>query len=88
MQQVLTCVLKLNRKKNARSLPTTCEHREPLASVLGWECSVVVVVYLYSLSASVRPVVGARALGMSGAFISNASDSDRCPLESRGTCEP
>ena len=74
MQQVLTCVLQLNKKKTALSLPTTYEHRNHWR--LFWVGSVVLWLLCISVaSASLRPVVGARALGMSGAFISNASDS-------------
>ena len=74
MQQVLTCVLKLNRKKNARSRPPTYEHRRYWC--LFWVGSAALWLLCISIvSASVRPVVGARALGMGGAFISNASDS-------------
>lgn len=74
MQQVLTCVLQLNKKKKALSLPTTYEHRNHWR--LFWVGSVVLWLLCISVaSASLRPVVGARALGMGGAFISNASDS-------------
>ena len=74
MRQVLTCVLKLNRKKKVLSLPTTYEHRNCWR--LFWVGSVVLWLLCISVAlASLRPVVGARALGMSGAFISNASDS-------------
>ena len=74
MRQVLTCVLKLNKKKKARNLPTTYEHRRHWR--LFWLGSAALCLLCISIaSASFRPVVGARALGMSGAFISNASDS-------------
>ena len=74
MQQVLTCVVKLNRKKKARSQSTTYEHRNHWR--LFWVGSAALWLLCISIaSASFRPVVGARALGMSGAFISNASDS-------------
>ena len=74
MRQVLTCVLKLNRKKHARSQPTRYEHRRYWR--LFWVGSAALWLLCISIaSASVRPVVGARALGMSGAFISGASDS-------------
>ena len=74
MRQVLTCVLKLNRKQKALSLPTTYGHRNHWR--LFWAGSVALWLLCISVaSASLRPVVGARVLGMSGAFISNASDS-------------
>ena len=74
MRQVLTCALKLNRKKKARSLQTTYEHRNHWR--LFWVGSAVLWLLCISIaSASFRPVVGARALGMSGALISGASDS-------------
>ena len=74
MRQVCTCVLRLNRKKKARSLSTTYEYRNHWR--LFWVGSAALWLLCISIaSASFRPVVGARALGMSGAFISNASDS-------------
>ena len=74
MQQVLTCVLKFSKKKEARSLSTTYEHRRYWH--LFWVGSAALWLLCISVaSASFRPVVGARVLGMSGAFISNASDS-------------
>ena len=74
MRQVLTCVLKLNKKKKARSRPIVYKHLRPWC--LFWIGSVALWLLCISIaSASSRPVVGARALGMSGAFISSASDS-------------
>ena len=74
MQQVLTCVLQLNSKKKVLSLPTTYEHRSHWR--LFWVGSAVLWLLCISIaSASFRPEVGARALGMSGALISSANDS-------------
>ena len=74
MRQVLTCVLKLKRKKKARSLSAAYKHLSRWC--LFWVGSAVLGLLCISIAlASFRPVVGARALGMSGAFISNASDS-------------
>ena len=74
MRQVVTCVLKLNRKKKARSLSAAYKHLSRWC--LFWVGSAALGLLCISIAlASFRPVVGARALGMSGAFISNASDS-------------
>ena len=74
MRQVFTCILSLNKKKKARSLPTVYGHRRHWR--LFWVGSAALwLLYVSIASASFRPVVGARALGMSGAFISSASDS-------------
>lgn len=74
MRQVPTCILKFSNKRKARSLPTTyehCRHR-----LLFWIGSAALWLLCISIAAgSLRPVVGARALGMSGAFISSATDS-------------
>ena len=74
MRQVPTCILKFHGKKKACFLPTTHGHRSR------WRQSCVAGAALWLLcisiaSASFRPVIGARALGMSGAFISSADDS-------------
>lgn len=74
MRQVPTCILKFINKKKAHNLPTTYTHRNDRR--LFWIGSAALWLLCISIaSASFRPVVGARALGMSGAFISNASDS-------------
>lgn len=74
MRQVPTCILKFINKKKTHSLPTTYTHRSHWR--LFWIGSVVLWLLCISIaSASFRPVIGARALGMSGAFISSASDS-------------
>lgn len=74
MRQVSTCVLKSNTKKKVRSLSTICGRRSHWR--LFWVGSAALWLLCISIaSASLRPVVGARALGMSGAFISSASDS-------------
>ena len=74
MRQVPTCILKFNNKKKGRILPATYGHRSRWH--LFWVGSAVLWLLCISIaSASFRPVVGARALGMSGAFISDASDS-------------
>ena len=74
MRQVPTCILKFNNKKKGRILPATSGHRSRWH--LFWVGSAVLWLLCISIaSASFRPVVGARALGMSGAFISDASDS-------------
>ena len=74
MRQVPTCILKFNNKKK-RAHPTGyIRHRSRWH--LFWVGSAVLWLLCISIaSASFRPVVGARALGMSGAFISDASDS-------------
>ena len=74
MRQVSTCILKFNKKRKARSLSTTYRHlsRWHLFWIGG---AVLCLLYISIASASLRPTIGARALGMSGAFISNASDS-------------
>ena len=74
MRQVLTCILKFSNKRKVHSLPTRYEHRSHWCLV--WVGSAVLwLLCVFIASASFRPVVGARALGMSGAFISSASDS-------------
>ncbi len=74
MRQVSTCILKFNNKRKARNLLTTYERCRYWS--LFWVGSVVLWLLCVSIvSASLRPVVGARALGMSGAFISGATDS-------------
>ena len=74
MRQVPTCILKFNNKKKTRSLPVAYEHRRHWC--LFWVGSAALWLLCISIaSASFRPVVGARALGMSGAFISSANDS-------------
>ncbi len=74
MRQVLTCILKFNNRKKGRILPATYGHRSRWH--LFWVGSAALWLLCISIaSASVRPVVGARVLGMSGAFISDASDS-------------
>ena len=74
MRQVPTCILKFNNKKKGRILPATSGHRSRWH--LFWVGSAVLWLLCISIaSASFRPVVGVRALGMSGAFISDASDS-------------
>ena len=74
MRQVPTCILKFNGKRKGCSMPSTDEHRSRWC--LAWVGSAVLWLLCVSIaSASFRPVVGARALGMSGAFISSASDS-------------
>lgn len=74
MRQVPTCILKLNKKRKGCFSPTTNGYRNR------WHhfCVGSVVLWLLCISiasASYRPVIGARALGMSGAFISSADDS-------------
>ena len=74
MRQVPTCILKFNNKRKTRRLPTTCGHRRHWC--LFWIGSAALWLLCISIaSSSVRPEVGARALGMSGAFISSATDS-------------
>ncbi len=74
MRQVPACILEFNNKRKGRSLPTIYGHRRHWC--LFWVGSAVLWLLWVSIaSASLRPVVGARVLGMSGAFISNASDS-------------
>ena len=74
MRQVSTCVLKSSRKKKVRSLSTIYRRRSHWC--LFWVGSAALWLLCISIaSASLRPVVGARALGMSGAFISSTSDS-------------
>ena len=74
MRQVFTCILDFNNMRKARSLPTTYGHRRHWR--LFWIGGAVFLLLCISIaSASLRPMVGARALGMSGAFISNTSDS-------------
>ena len=74
MRQVPTCILKFSNKRKTRSVPTAYGHRHRWR--LFWFGSAVLWLLCVSIaSASLRPVVGARALGMSGAFISSASDS-------------
>lgn len=74
MRQILTGILKFNKKRKGRFLPTTYEHCSRWRQL----CVGSAVLWLLCLSiasASYRPVIGARALGMSGAFISSADDS-------------
>ena len=74
MQQVPTCILKFNNKGKGRILPVTYGHRSHWR--LFWVGSAALWLLCISIaSASFRPVVGARALGMSGAFINSVSDS-------------
>ncbi len=74
MQQVSTCILKFNNKRKGRILPATYGHRSHWR--LFWVGSAALWLLCISIaSASLRPVVGARALGMSGAFINSVSDS-------------
>ena len=74
MQQVPACIVKFDKKKRVRFLRATYEHRNRWLQL----CVGGAVLWLLCISiasASLRPVVGARALGMSGAFISSADDS-------------
>lgn len=74
VQHVPACVLKSNKKKRGRLLLGTCRPRNRWLQL----CVGSAVLWLLCISiasASLRPVVGARALGMSGAFISSADDS-------------
>lgn len=74
VQHVPACILKSNKEKRGRFLRTTYEHRNRWVQL----CVAGAVFWLLCISiasASLRPVVGARALGMSGAFISSADDS-------------
>ena len=74
VQHVPACVLKSNKKKRVRLLPATYRHRNRWLQL----CVGSAVLWLLCISiasAALRPVVGARALGMSGAFISSADDS-------------
>ena len=74
MQHVPACILKFEKKKSVRFLRTTYEHRNRwLQRCVGG--AVLWLLCISIASASLRPVVGARALGMSGAFISSADDS-------------
>lgn len=73
-QHVPACVLKSNKKKRVHLLPVTYRNRDSWLQL----CVGSAVLWLLCVSiasASLRPVVGARALGMSGAFISSADDS-------------
>lgn len=74
VQHVPVCVLKSNKKKRVRLLSVTYRHRNRWLQL----CVGSAVLWLLCISitsAALRPVVGARALGMSGAFISSADDS-------------
>ncbi len=74
VQHMPACVFKSNKKKRSRLLPVTYRHRNRWLQL----CVGSAVLWLLCISiasASLRPVVGARALGMSGAFISSADDS-------------
>ncbi len=74
VQHVPACILKSDKKKKVRFLRTTYEPRDRWLQL----CVGGAVLWLLCISiasASLRPVVGARALGMSGAFISSADDS-------------
>ena len=74
VQHVPACILKSDKKKRVRFLRTTYEPRDRWLQL----CVGGAVLWLLCISiasASLRPVVGARALGMSGAFISSADDS-------------
>ncbi len=74
MRQVSTCTVKLNKKGKKAVLPTTNGYRSHRYSF----CVGSLVLWLLCsslASASYRPVIGARVLGMSGAFISNVDDS-------------
>lgn len=74
MRQVPTCILKFNKKRKVCSLSAGYEHRNHWR--LFWVGSAALWLLCISIaSASFRPMVGARALGMSGALISGASDS-------------
>ena len=74
MRQVPTCILKFSNKRKTRSLPAAYEHRRHWR--LFWIGSAALWLLCISIAASsLRPVVGTRALGMSGAFISSATDS-------------
>ncbi len=74
MQPVPTYSLKFNKKKKSRFLPTTCGHRSRWLQ-LCVESAALWLLCISIASASLRPLVGAKALGMSGAFISSADDS-------------
>lgn len=74
VQHVPACILEPNRKKRVRLLPVTYRHCNRwlqlcVGSAVLWFLCISIA------SAALRPVVGARALGMSGAFISSADDS-------------
>ncbi len=74
VQHVPVCVLKSNKKKRVRLLSVTYRHRNRWLQL----CVGSAVLWLLCISitsAALRPVVGARVLGMSGAFISSADDS-------------
>ena len=71
MRHTPTC---MKSKKKERLLPTEYGHRSHWRQL----CVVSVALWLLCIStvpASSRPVIGARALGMSGAFISSPEDS-------------
>ena len=74
MQHVSACILKFNKKKRVHFLRMTYEH--PNRWLQLWVGGAMLWLLCISVaSASLRPVVGARVLGMSGAFISSADDS-------------
>lgn len=73
MRQCLTYILPFDGKKKIYSPPTTYGHRSRWPPL----CIAIAALWLLCISiatASPRPGVGARALGMSGAFISSADD--------------
>ena len=74
MRRIATHILKFNQNIKNRFLSTTYRYCSRwlqlcIGSMALWLLCISIT------SASFRPVVGARALGMSGAFISNADDS-------------
>ena len=74
MRPTATHILEFNQNRKNRFLPTTYRYCSRwfqlcIGSMALW------LLCISTASASFRPVVGARALGMSGAFISNADDS-------------
>lgn len=74
MRQTATHILKLNQNRRNRSLATTARYCSRWLQL----CIGGMALWLLCISiasASFRPVVGTRALGMSGAFISDADDS-------------
>ncbi len=74
MQGVPACILKSDKKKRVCFLSPTYGYRNRwLQFCLG--SAVLWLLCISIASASLRPEVGTRALGMSGAFISSADDS-------------
>ena len=74
MRQVPTRILKFHKKRKGGFPPTTSKYRSRWRQF----CVGSAVLWLLCISiasASYRPVIGARALGMSGAFISSMDDS-------------